>query len=257
VNHFLPHYGEGKKVTRRGTRPLSSAPALPNYQFETFNLEDSMTSAKWIFVAIASWGSAVAACPSAEVKFQGTAFAQHAFRVQDNQIVFFAGSPRQVAWSFDSQARKWCYENSHKTGGLPAKGCMESRLQSGKRVHLVNGESRAFMALRDPQGKAVATLRVVGQTLTANFLNASGKVSGKWVMFKSKSGVLDIRGWNCPNPKFLSCAGGNLLSVPEYGETRAPAGEKNPISVVELSKPSHYHSSCEALVEYTPPRSQK
>jgi hypothetical protein len=212
-----------------------------------------MTGALHVFMAglVLALSPAAFACEPAHVNFDGTAFATQPLQIENDKIYFYRGTPQELSIYYRSSAKKWCYVEAGANDSRPKTGCLSRKLSEGKRRLLINGKQVKNFVLKDAKSKPVATVNVIGKIMTANFIGGDGKPLGKRMVFtsvtKEFSEVLEARGWNCPNPRFLSCVGADLTSVLEP-ET-APGAV--PLKVADLSKNlRHYRLSCNGVTEH-------
>lgn len=202
----------------------------------------------WGASIIALLSSASWACEPARLKFEGTPFAHRPFQIERGKVYFFRGRENESTLAYDSGRREWCFSSTRALSAPALRGCLERKIRNGKPVTVINRGKVAV--LRDTKGKAIATLSVLKNLLTVNFVNARGKITGKRLVFKNvteaDSDVLEVRGWNCPNPRFLSCAGGELKTL---ADNETPEGEIR-VPVADLAKRlGHYHVSCTGIHE--------
>lgn len=185
------------------------------------------------FVTFAALGFQAQACEVAHLKFEGTPFVTQNIQLEKQKIYFFRGERSQTSMEYSVDGG-WCYTTAGKVPEKPAQGCLKP------------GAKRA---LRDSANLAVATLRVRGDSLFVNVVNESGKATGKQIQFiprlEEGERILEVKGWNCPNPRFLSCAGADLKVLPVY----VSVNESEVIpGAVELSQgSSHYQVSCRGV----------
>jgi hypothetical protein len=202
--------------------------------------------------------TAAFACEPAHVNFDGTPFARQPLQIENDKIYFYRGTPQELAIYYRASAKKWCYVELTPSQSRPKTGCLTRKISGGKRLLLINGIPAKNFVLKNAKARPVATLNVVGKMMTASFIGGDGKSLGKRMVFKSianeLSEVLEVRGWNCPNPRYLSCVGADLTSVLEP-ET-APGVV--PLKVADLSKNlRHYRLSCNGVTEHAAEAEEK
>ena len=117
---------------------------------------------------------------------------------------------------------------------------------------MLNDQPVKAFNIRNMKQKTVATVSVINNLLTLNFLSEDQKLLGKRLVFKSATRAngefLEVKGWNCPNPRYLSCVGADLTSVTSFEGDTAVVPK---VKVAELSKRlGHYRLSCEGLIEH-------
>ena len=215
------------------------------------------TSLASIFILVT--GFSAGACESARVQFEGTAFASTALQIENDNIYFFRGAKNELSIGYSPSRNMWCYVEAEPSAPLlpakinhPRNGCLERKVSGGKRMLLIDGKPTKIFVLKDLEQKPVATINVVGKVMTANLLGGDGKALGKRIVFKSVTkGVtemLEVRGWNCPNPRFLSCVGSDLTAALD-SEIEAEA-ESPRLAVADLGKRlGHYRFSCAGIHE--------
>lgn len=177
----------------------------------------------------APW-TAAEACEAARLRFEGTSFAQSKIEIEKREIYFFRGERNQTRISRDEDG--WCYESLQRFPQKPRRGCLRQEL-------------KRMLTLRDAAGKTVANLRVAGPSLYATLLDRRGKATGKQIQFtqtiENGARVLEVHGWNCPNPRFLSCVGAEVRTLPNYENV----SERTIAEPVDLSqRHGHYRVSC-------------
>ena len=197
-------------------------------------------------------GSGVWACEPARLQFEGTPFMQRPMEIEGRQIYFFRGTDHQIQFVFDLGKKLWCYARPKKVGDWPPEGCLSRLERNGKRLLQVGNKVFPHMYLRDGNGLPVANVSVLGDLLTASLVSPDGKSTGKRILFKHiplrHDDELEVRAWNCPNSRFLSCAGAELTTSVE-----APA-IGTPVKVGDIGKRlGHYRASCEGLREQNDP----
>ncbi|MGZ3722464.1 MAG: hypothetical protein ACXVA9_06020 [Bdellovibrionales bacterium] len=193
------------------------------------------------------------ACEPARVQFEGTAFARSAMQIEADKIYFFRGTKQELSIAYSPRQKKWCYSDDQADVAHPASGCMDRKIADGKRLFLINGKPAKTFVVLGLNKKPVATVNVIGKVMTANFLGGNGKPLGKRIVFKSVTKdyfeSLEVRGWNCPNPRFLSCVGSDLTSVLESEAEAETASAR--LKVADLAKKlGHYRFSCAGIVEH-------
>src|SRR5665213_415706 len=192
------------------------------------------------------------ACEPAHLNFGGTAFALTPLQIEGDKIFFFRGTGQETEVTYSPSRHTWCYTDAKPTAERPAAGCLSRKVIGGKRVFLINGKPAKIFTLRDSKNHSVATFKVINNLFTANFLDSDGKPLGKRLVFKSVtqdySEQLEVRGWNCPNPKFLSCVGAEVTSVLNFEGDAATVPR---LQSADLSKSlGHYRLSCQGLIEH-------
>jgi len=193
------------------------------------------------------------ACEPAKVQFEGTAFARTPLQIEAEKIYFFRGTEQELAISYSPRQKKWCYTQEKAEASRPQSGCMDRKLSNGKRLFLINGKPAKTFVIQSKTKKPVATVSVIGKVMTANFLDGHGKPLGKRIVFKSVNReyfeTLEVRGWNCPNPRYLSCVGSDLTSVLESESEAETASAR--LKVADLAKRlGHYRFSCAGIIEH-------
>src|ERR1035437_1051813 len=136
----------------------------------------------WVASVIAMFSSLIWACEPARLKFEGTVFADQPFQIENGKVYFFRGQKNESSMAYDSEHREWCLSSARR---LSLQGCLERKIHNGEPITVINGKKTA--ALRDANGKSIATLSVLKNLLTENFVNAGGKITGKLLVFKNVS----------------------------------------------------------------------
>lgn len=183
------------------------------------------------------------ACEPARLHFVGTAFAKVPLEIENDKIYFYRGSASEISVVYRSSEKKWCYAEVNPPGARPKEACIERK---GK--FLIAGKPARNFVIRNGIGNPVATLNLKGRTLLVNFLSAKGKFLGKRLtanlVKKEFSESLEVKAWNCPNERFLSCAGSDVTSELES----EPQGR--PLRAIDLAKKlGHYRLSCAGITE--------
>jgi len=177
------------------------------------------------------------ACEAAHLKFEGTSFERPEIQIDKQRIYFFRGEKTQVEVMHAAKGEQWCYLSPRKAPQKPVSGC-------------IGAKPKRTLILRDSSRRAVAKLKVLGDSLYASLLEVDGKASGKRIQFtqvkEEGERVLEVHGWNCPNPKFLSCLGAELKTLPNY----VPVNEVTVREPVDLANSlGHYRASCSGVSE--------
>ncbi len=203
-----------------------------------------------LFISLFAFTTSVQACPvpPASVKFQGTAFESQPLEITGNKIRFFRGTWQEVAVYYNSSFKKWCYGSRKKS---PQAACLSHAKLGGKVVLMAGKTVIESFTLENVEKKVVASLTFKDNQLTIEMRDSDGKTNGKRIVIEDKSSSetesLEIHGWNCPNPKFLSCAGAELRTIGE-NIFEQEMNEELAVKEVELSsRLVRYASTCEGL----------
>jgi hypothetical protein len=191
-----------------------------------------------------SLARAAAACEiqTAQVGFSGTPFAANPFQVADQTVYFFRGSSNEAAFTYELRQDKWCYVlQSSPNERVPKTGCLES-------AHSRRAGALTSLTLKSGNGNPVANINAEKRRLAAVILDSRGKDTGKRIIFRAQSDALEVKGWNCPNARYLSCVGAELKT---YAENPGDEARPRPsVKRVELSKRlGHYSATCSGVHE--------
>jgi hypothetical protein len=183
------------------------------------------------------------ACEPARLHFDGTAFAKRALEIENDKLYFYRGTASELSLFYRTSQKKWCYAQENPPESRPKQACL-----GRKQTFLIDGRPVRNFVIRGLAGQPVAALNLSGKTLTVNFLSAKGKFLGKRLTLdsvkKEFSESLEVKAWNCPNARFLSCVGSEITSVLE-SEPR-----ERPLRAVDMAKKlGHYRLSCAGITE--------
>ena len=177
-------------------------------------------------------GTSAYACEPAHLQFEGTPFVAKNIQLENQRIYFFRGESTQTVVEYSAK-NGWCFTVAGKVPEKPNLGCLKV---SAKRA----------VRLRDAGQMPVATLQLKDNSLMVNVLSETGKNSGKQIQFTAATEngerIIEVKAWNCPNPRFLSCAGADLKVLPAF----VSVVDREVISgAIELAKGSNrYQVSC-------------
>jgi hypothetical protein len=176
---------------------------------------------------ISAWQAGACEVQPAHVGFSGTPFSSHPLQVADQQVYFFRGDAREISFHYDLRREKWCY-----SGREAEANCLE----------------KDKLILRGTDGKPAARISAGQRRLVADVYDQRGKDSGKRIVIKAESDALEVRGWNCPVSRSISCAGAELKTYAD--QPNEEAAPRPSIKSVDLSKRlAHYSVTCSGIHE--------
>lgn len=124
---------------------------------------------------------------------------------------------------------------------MNGSGCLDN-------PHTKRHGALTSMIVRSPDGKPVARISAEKRRLAAVIMDRQGHDTGKRIIFKAESDALEVRGWNCPNARYLSCVGAELKTYAD--QPNEEARPRPSVKRVELSKRlGHYSATCSGVHE--------